>query len=320
MPSVFFSYSHEDEVLRDQLEQQLSILKRQRVLSTWHDRRIIAGQELDHAINEALETADIILLLVSPVFLASDYCYDMEMMRAMERHEAKHAVVIPVILRPCAWHGAPFGKLMATPVDGRPVTQWPDRDQAFLEVAKAIRAAAQKLSESNVAVAMAPRIAERLHSQASPTPIVRSSNLSITKSFSERDKDAFKMETFSYIARYFENSLAELGARNAGVDGAFRQIDANRFSAIVYREGKIAARCTIFMDSSNFLNGIAYSTSDIGVTNSFNEMLTIHADDQMLYLQSMGMSHHGSQKATKLSQEGAAEVFWGMFIQPLQYR
>lgn len=137
MISVFFSYSHEDEQLRNQLEQQLAILKRQNVIATWHDRRITAGEVIDHAISSNLEMANIILLLVSPAFLASDYCYDHEMQRAMERHGAGEAVAIPVILRPCDWHGTPFGKLLATPTDGKPVTQWADRDQAFLEVTKA---------------------------------------------------------------------------------------------------------------------------------------------------------------------------------------
>jgi len=125
MPSVFFSYSHADEALRDQLEKQLAMLRRQGVIETWHDRRIGAGQDIDHAIDEHINRDEIILLLVSPDFLASDYCYDIEMKRAMERHHAGKAIVIPVILRACDWHHAPFGKLNATPRDGKPVTQWP---------------------------------------------------------------------------------------------------------------------------------------------------------------------------------------------------
>ncbi|WP_245427210.1 toll/interleukin-1 receptor domain-containing protein [Mesorhizobium sp. YM1C-6-2] len=121
--SVFFSYSHVDEALRDQVETQLALLKRQGVIETWHDRRIGAGEEFAGAIDRHVETDDIILLLVSADFIASDYCYDIEMKRAMERHAAGEAIVIPVILRACDWHGAPFGKLNATPPNGTPVTQ-----------------------------------------------------------------------------------------------------------------------------------------------------------------------------------------------------
>jgi len=156
LPSVFFSYSHADERLRDQLEKQLSLLKRQGVIETWHDRRIVAGHEIDRAIGEHVDKDDIILLLVSADFLASDYCYDIEMTRAMERHAAGEAIVIPVILRACDWHGAPFGKLNATPPDGKPITQWPDIDEAFLHVAKAVRKAAETLGKSNKATSPPP--------------------------------------------------------------------------------------------------------------------------------------------------------------------
>lgn len=101
------------------------MLKRQGVIETWHDRRIVAGEELGGSISAELESAEIVLLLVSPDFLASDYCYDKEMTVALDRQARGEAIVIPVILRPCEWHHAPFGKLRATPSDGKPVTQWP---------------------------------------------------------------------------------------------------------------------------------------------------------------------------------------------------
>jgi tetratricopeptide (TPR) repeat protein len=136
---VFYSYSHKDEKLRDQLENHLALLKRKGIIKGWHDRRISAGQEWDGKINEHLNSADIILLLVSSDFLASNYCYDIEVTRAMERHEAREARVIPVILRPCDWQSAPFGKVQALPKDARPVTRWEDEDEAFLNIATGIR-------------------------------------------------------------------------------------------------------------------------------------------------------------------------------------
>src|SRR3954470_1358357 len=84
---VFFSYSHKDESLRKRLEEHLSILRRQGIISGWHDRMIGAGQEWKGEIDRRLDSARIILLLISPSFLASDYCYDVEMKRALERHD-----------------------------------------------------------------------------------------------------------------------------------------------------------------------------------------------------------------------------------------
>lgn len=318
MASVFFSYSHADEALRDQLEKQLSLLKRQGIIDVWHDRRIGAGQNFARQIDHHVETDDIILLLVSSDFLDSDYCYDKEMTRAMQRHEAAEAIVIPVILRACDWHGAPFGKLNASPPDGRPVTQFPDRDQALLEVAKAVRAAAARLS------AKAPPT-QKPAIQLAPSPVTqpaagpRSSNLRVTKQFSERDKDAYKVEGFEFIAKFFENSLTELTNRNAGVETTFRRVDANRFSAVVYKDGKAVARCTVFIGGRFVSGGIAYTSSETSESNSYNECLTVETDDQALFLRGLGMAHTQAD-ARKLSQEGAAEFYWSMLIAPLQYR
>src|SRR5579871_6055802 len=125
--NLFYSYSHKDEELRNELENHLSILKRQGVVEFWHDRKIEAGNEWAKEIDANLESADVILLLVSADFLASDYCYCKEMDRALERHKNGLAKVIPVILRPCEWQEAPFSHIQALPQDTRPVTQGKSR-------------------------------------------------------------------------------------------------------------------------------------------------------------------------------------------------
>jgi tetratricopeptide (TPR) repeat protein len=146
---VFFSYSHRDEALRDELAKHLDILRRQGVISTWHDRCITAGREWAGEIDRELETADVILLLISVDFLSSDYINDVELTRAMARHEAQSALVIPVILRPCRWQRGAFAKLQALPTNGEPVTsgKWASQDDAFLVVAQGIERAAEEHSE-----------------------------------------------------------------------------------------------------------------------------------------------------------------------------
>jgi len=148
--AVFFSYSHEDEGLRDELSNHLAMLQRQEVITAWHDRRIGAGKEWGKEIDEHLNTADIILLLVSSAFLASDYCYNVEMKTAMKRHDDGEARVIPVILRPVDWKGAPFGKLHSLPTDASPVTGWQNRDEAFRDVALGIRVVAEELAVNQI--------------------------------------------------------------------------------------------------------------------------------------------------------------------------
>ena len=143
---VFYSYTHADEPLRNALDNHLSLLRRQGVIAGWHDRRITAGTEWAGAIDAHLRRAQIILLLVSADFLASDYCYDVELHQAMARHEAGEARVIPIILRAADWHSALFGRLQALPQDGRPITSWPNPDEAFLDVARGLRAVAEELA------------------------------------------------------------------------------------------------------------------------------------------------------------------------------
>ena len=136
---MFYSYSHKDEALRDQLEKHFAILQRQNVISSWHDRAIQAGTEWENDINEHLESADIILLLVSADFIGSDYCWGIEVKRAMEQHNTGIARVIPIVLRAVDWSGAPFSKLQALPKDAKPVTSWLNQDEAFADIARGIR-------------------------------------------------------------------------------------------------------------------------------------------------------------------------------------
>ena len=143
---LFYSYSHQDEELRKELENHLSLLRRKGLIAGWHDRMIGAGEEWKGAIDKNLEEAQVILLLVSSSFLASDYCWDVDTKRAIERHDRGEAGVIPVILRPCDWHGAPFGKIQALPRDGKAVTSWDNRDEAFTDVALGIRRAVEAIT------------------------------------------------------------------------------------------------------------------------------------------------------------------------------
>ena len=113
-------------------------MQRQGMIESWHDRAIEAGDDWRQRIDDNLERADIILLLVSADFIASDYCWEKEMKRALERDEKGEAHVIPVIVRDCIWTRAPFARLQALPENGRAVTLWPDKDSAWRSVAEGI--------------------------------------------------------------------------------------------------------------------------------------------------------------------------------------
>ena len=153
---VFYSYAHKDEAFRKELEKHLSLLQRQRLITAWHDRHILPGADWSQDIDEHLERASLILLLISADFLASDYCYGIEMQRALERHKANEARVIPILLRPVDWDKAPFAHLQALPTGAKPVSTWRNRDAAFTDVAAGIR---RVIDEIPSLVASAPRAA-----------------------------------------------------------------------------------------------------------------------------------------------------------------
>jgi|GEM_PF-1152539 len=152
--TLFCSYSHKDEALRDELANHLEILKWNGDITDWHDRKILPGEEWDRDIKDSLNAAQIILLLISSDFIASRYCRDIEITRAMERHEAGEACVIPIILRKCIWSSAPFGKLQALPENATPVndtTTWPTKDDAFTNIAEGIKKAVQAIQQTLIA-------------------------------------------------------------------------------------------------------------------------------------------------------------------------
>jgi hypothetical protein len=142
---VFIAYSRKDDDLRSKLVTHLSLLKRQDRIAAWYDGDIEVGSEWEVQLQDRLDSSPIILLLISADFLASEYCYETEMKRAIERHQAKTALVIPILLRPCDWQDSPFSKLQGLPKDLKPVTLWSDQDSAFLDVAKGIRKALDSL-------------------------------------------------------------------------------------------------------------------------------------------------------------------------------
>ena len=144
---VFFSYAYEDEALRDQLAKHLKEMQRQGLIRQWHDRQIGAGKEREGEIDRHLNNAQIILLLVSVDFIASDNRFDKEIKRAMERHQKGEARIIPVILRPVDLKGLPFSQLQALPTNRKPITTWSNQEEAFLDIAKGIRAVVEEITQ-----------------------------------------------------------------------------------------------------------------------------------------------------------------------------
>lgn len=146
---IFYSYAREDKKLRDRLEKHLSILKRLYLIAQWHNVEIDAQQEWEDSVDSYLDVADIILLLLSPGFMASDRSYNIQVKGALKRHEMGNARVIPVLLRPVFWQETPFAKLKMLPSNARPVVTWRDRDAAFVDVIQELQKVIRELADLN---------------------------------------------------------------------------------------------------------------------------------------------------------------------------
>ncbi len=302
--------------MRNELETHLALLRRQGVISSWHDRRITAGSEFDHVISNELENAHIVLLLVSAHFLASDYCYEKEMTRAVEKHKDGSSIVIPVILHPCDWQSAPFGNLRATPTDGKPISMFANPHEAFSIVAKDVRIAAGTIQEPEVSQNTQTNF---IDDGTKNFQIDRSSNLRIKKKFDDHECDQFLEDSYEYIARYFEGSLQELAARNPHIKVRFKRLDETSFSSYIYDNGERVSECSVYYGNSGFgSSGIAFSHTGEVQRNSFNEQFTVEDDGYTLQLKPLGMQMYGNRSDEALSQQGAAEYYWSLFIRPLQ--
>jgi hypothetical protein len=161
---LFLSYATEDEQYREQFDQALAGVRRAGLVTMWTFREIAPGADLDHAITTSIEQADIIALLVSPAFLASDYCWNVEMKRAIELYDVGKTALVPIVVRSCVWEDAPFARLNALPKDARPVAEWPSRDEAWTSVVRGVR---RLIEDSNRGVKrtepiLAPRISRGL--------------------------------------------------------------------------------------------------------------------------------------------------------------
>lgn len=141
MLKIFISYSHKDEIYLEKLQTHLSPLIRNKLISIWHDRKIVPGSNWTNEINNELEKSDLILFLISADFIASDYCFGVEVKRALQKDKNKESVVIPIILRHCDWKLLQFSDLQALPTDAKPICSgfWESEDLAFLNIAEGIK-------------------------------------------------------------------------------------------------------------------------------------------------------------------------------------
>ena len=156
---LFYSYAHADSDIREKLDKHLARLRAERLIDDWVDRRMTAGTDFNAEIEAELRASQIVLLMISSDFIASEYCRK-EMTVALEMHRQADARVVPVILRPCDWRFGELEALLALPRDAKPVTHWPALDDGLFNVALGVRALVEGIRQGGPAPVREPGPAE----------------------------------------------------------------------------------------------------------------------------------------------------------------
>lgn len=324
MTTGFISYTHADTALKEQLVRHLAPLRREGLIDLWHDGMLRPGEHLDPTVQAALAASDVVILLVSADFIASEYCYEQEMLRAFARQRDGSARVISIILRPCQWKGVPIGngetlsEFVALPKDGKAVITWPDTDTAFDNAVGAIRDMLKAGDGSGQPItSLAPRPDANV---AGPRSSSSTSLLGIAAKPTDLDRDRFLRSGYTTTAALFEEKLGELNASDPRIDNDFERIDSRSFAASVYLDGKRVGQVSIWYGSDTWRNALclSYDTA-MSTRNSMNDWLPLEDTPQGL---AFGAGNAMSRRRADgpLDANGAASYFWENFLEQVRSR
>ncbi|MEM6899563.1 MAG: toll/interleukin-1 receptor domain-containing protein [Pseudomonadota bacterium] len=306
MMRIFISYSHKDKQALDRLHVHLASLRRQNLISQWFDREILAGDDIDEEISIELEQADLFLLLVSPDFIASDYCIERELERAIERHDAGLARVVPVIIEPCDWASMPrLRRLKAVPDAGKPVSEWANQNTAYLNVAQEVR----RICEQEK-----PRSPVHSDNASENQPNV-ASRYRVKRDFDEIDRSDFRDEAFSITKEYFRRAIEEIDTID-GIRGRFSDGGPTAFGSTIVNGMRTRGTGHITVHrggSDGSMGDIFWSFKENASRNSANGWVSVSADEYEMFLKGPGSFMHkelDNQNPTQF-----AEYLWLQVIE-----
>jgi DNA-directed RNA polymerase subunit RPC12/RpoP len=309
MSKAFVSYSHHDEKALQRLHTHLATLRREGKIIAWYDREILAGDHIDIIVGSSLVESEIFLALVSPDFLASNYCYEQEMTKALQRHAEGTLRVVPVILEPCDWKSTPLGKLKALPKDGKPISTWTNENIAYLDVVTELRriSSEQAQLKSN---------GVREDGGSSSSSKRETKRYRIRKEFDSIDRDEFRQNAFLTIQNFFRHSVDELNDIDDSIRARFERMSDLAFSCTVLNKGNQnrEAHVTVHADSEEAFGGdISYSFARRASANTANGFIRVEANEYDLHLRLENFSFSRDKDVKQLSAEQAADALWRDF-------
>jgi len=309
--NAFISYSHNDTAMLDLLHKHLVQLQRERIISTWTDNEIPACGSLNSNISTALNNSNIFIALLSPDYIASNYCYENEFQKALEMQEQDGIIIVPIILEPCDWLNTPFKEFKALPKDGKPVSTWENKNTAFLDVIQNIR----KLVSSPE-----PGITKTALDQLEAKPIQFSRNYRVKKDFDSIEKMEFIEVSFSEVKEYLKRYLEEI----LQIDNIKARTlhDTNKeFHCLLINRNKIntESHLKISINSRSQSNN-AYGANNKDLSYSINETnssgnngFSLSFDEFHLFWSEN--SYFNSRDKKELSTKDIADKMWSEWLE-----
>ena len=305
MAHAFISYSHSDEYIVKRLHTHMSQLKREGLLTSWFDGEILAGGSLDENIKDELNKAEIFLAVVSPDYLNSAYCYDVEFQKALSRFATGEVKILPIIAQPCDWKSSPFGRFKAIPKDVKPISEWTNENIAFLNIIDELRKLVSPKQETQV--------------KSSHMEIARSQTVyKVKRDFDPVDLLNFRDDSFETIYSYFSDSIEEINGVNEIKARFVRDMPKQYFTCVITNRAKIGTTgyISIGIQGNNHFgrDGITYALADQLNQNIYGNNFVIDHSDYELYWAKHDLMSHDRNKQ-QLKAKDIAKLLWGKFIE-----
>lgn len=301
MAHAFISYSHSDEYVVKRLHTHMSQLKREGTLTSWFDGEILAGSSLDENVKLELDRAELFIAIVSPDYLNSAYCYDIEFQDALSKFQVGKVRIIPIIAQPCDWKRSPFGKFKAIPKDGKPISDWTNENNAFLNIIDELRRIVSNVPEKEIATA---------------SPI--KAPYKIKRDFDPVDLLNFRDESFQVIHDYFTEAIEEINGVNEIKARFVNEILKQQFTCVITNRAKIGTTGYIsigLQQSDHFgRNGITFALADHLNQNMYGNNFSIEYDDYELFWKKNDLMFTSRQTVEKPNAKKIAELLWEHFI------
>jgi hypothetical protein len=299
---LFISYSHNDRRLLERLHKHLAQLKREGSIAAWYDREISAGGNIENEITTELAAADIFIAALSPDFIASSYCYDVELQHALEREAAGNLTIVPVIFEPCDWLHTELGKFKAVPDDGKPVSEFTNENVAFLTVVNELR----KLVSRPKNGAQKSSGMEAL-SKMDASEITSANRYRVKKDFDALHKRDFVEKSFKEIFEFFRSSVAEISSVEE-IETRLSDLNNDHFSCTIINRGMRRKYETLHIRMGGSISAISILYGDENNSNSSNGGFVVKEGEYELGF-SASLFGYGNEKET-LSAKDVAQKLW----------